>query len=291
MSWLFSRALGVESWEESCSGGEQSAQSSATPTPQAYWSPGKTTDTCYRFRSGMTCEHLTADRGADVLTSFRAAFPARTSASPARAAASTPSDPASGGKCTASSPRRFRAGSSPKTLQPFALADWKTCSGRSLRSGTMRSGTVYPLPPLALPTAGTASGSWPTPTASLPTSPIAPWKEGVIWWKQSRAARHLGAIVQHPERLWPTPHGMCSPNKRRAGPSGNELGRAVNLSLWPTPTANRRDGLQSHGVNVVSGSLNPTWVEWLMGWPLGWTDLQPSATDKYRNARRKPGDF
>ncbi|MEI7673422.1 MAG: hypothetical protein WCK00_15030, partial [Deltaproteobacteria bacterium] len=25
----------------------------------------------------------------------------------------------------------------------------------------------------------------------------------------------------------------------------------------------------------IGGSLNPTWVEWLMGWPLGWTDLQP----------------
>jgi len=40
--------------------------------------------------------------------------------------------------------------------------------------------------------------------------------------------------------------------------------------------ANRRAGLQSHGVNVVSGSLNPTWVEWLMGYPLGWTDLDAS---------------
>jgi DNA (cytosine-5)-methyltransferase 1 len=23
----------------------------------------------------------------------------------------------------------------------------------------------------------------------------------------------------------------------------------------------------------TSGTLNPTWVEWLMGFPLGWTDL------------------
>jgi len=30
----------------------------------------------------------------------------------------------------------------------------------------------------------------------------------------------------------------------------------------------------------IGGSLNPTWVEWLMGWPLGWTDLKPLATDK-----------
>jgi hypothetical protein len=27
-----------------------------------------------------------------------------------------------------------------------------------------------------------------------------------------------------------------------------------------------------------AGPLNPTWVEWLMGFPTGWTDLQPSET-------------
>jgi DNA (cytosine-5)-methyltransferase 1 len=39
----------------------------------------------------------------------------------------------------------------------------------------------------------------------------------------------------------------------------------------------------------ASGSLNPTWVEWLMGWKLGWTDLKPLETDKYRNVRPLPG--
>jgi hypothetical protein len=96
--------------------------------------------------------------------------------------------------------------------------------------------------------------------------------------------------------MWPTPHGMGKPEyKRRQGPSGNELGYAVNRSLemWPTPTAwlGRRpvhangiaerfwnpdrsnelsDALAASGTR---GSLNPTWVEWLMGFPLGWTDL------------------
>ena len=59
--------------------------------------------------------------------------------------------------------------------------------------------------------------------------------------------------------------------------------------MVPTPTANRRDGLQSHGVNVVSGSLNPTWVEWLMGFPLMWTALDPSVTPSSRKSSRKSG--
>ncbi len=28
----------------------------------------------------------------------------------------------------------------------------------------------------------------------------------------------------------------------------------------------------------VIGSLNPEWVEWLMGFPIGWTDCGPSET-------------
>jgi hypothetical protein len=31
-----------------------------------------------------------------------------------------------------------------------------------------------------------------------------------------------------------------------------------------------------------NGMPNPTWVEWLMGWPMTWTVLQQSATDKFR---------
>ena len=29
----------------------------------------------------------------------------------------------------------------------------------------------------------------------------------------------------------------------------------------------------------VKGNLNPDWVEWLMGWPVGWTDLKPLSMD------------
>jgi hypothetical protein len=29
------------------------------------------------------------------------------------------------------------------------------------------------------------------------------------------------------------------------------------------------------------GQLNPEWVEWLMGWPVGLTALKPLETDKF----------
>ena len=32
----------------------------------------------------------------------------------------------------------------------------------------------------------------------------------------------------------------------------------------------------------IGGRLNPVWIEWLMGWPLGWTDLKHLETVKYQ---------
>lgn len=39
----------------------------------------------------------------------------------------------------------------------------------------------------------------------------------------------------------------------------------------------------------MCGPVNPPWAEWLMGWPLGWTDLKPSATDRFPYVPQQPG--
>jgi hypothetical protein len=35
----------------------------------------------------------------------------------------------------------------------------------------------------------------------------------------------------------------------------------------------------TYGILPTGGQLNPTWVEWLMGFPTGWTDLERSETE------------
>lgn len=40
------------------------------------------------------------------------------------------------------------------------------------------------------------------------------------------------------------------------------------------PSARSGDGLAT----VIGGSLNPTWSEWYMGFPLHWTELAASET-------------
>lgn len=56
--------------------------------------------------------------------------------------------------------------------------------------------------------------------------------------------------------------------------------------MWPTPQAS--DAWLAEAAasispewglrDAVGGLLNPTWVEWLMGYPAGWTDSEDSAT-------------
>jgi hypothetical protein len=79
------------------------------------------------------------------------------------------------------------------------------------------------------------------------------------------------------EKIWPTP--QASDNRDRGNMSDPAIqrriakGKQINLSMQVKE-------------NSYGGSLNPTWVEWLMGWPIGWTDLKPLETDKFRNVQQ-----
>jgi hypothetical protein len=66
---------------------------------------------------------------------------------------------------------------------------------------------------------------------------------------------------------------------------------------WGTPNCSGMDGgsnsrkaAKKRG-NIAeletkkTGQLNPSWVEWLMGWPIGWTDLKPSETAKFHSVQ------
>lgn len=67
----------------------------------------------------------------------------------------------------------------------------------------------------------------------------------------------------------------------------------------PTPTARDwRSGKASERTmqrnsrplsEVIGGHLNPDWVEWLMGWPIGWTASEPSEMAKFQQWLRSHG--
>jgi len=153
------------------------------------------------------------------------------------------------------------------------------------RSGLMRNGTAYQLPPLVRLTDETGSGLWRTPNSQMieAKSTVVKLSGRTPQDPQVGLADQVMAV----ERMWPTPQARDwkdGNNPKQHGRHSDSL--PVKAAMYPTPTANRRDGLQSHGVNVITGSLNPTWVEWLMGFPLGWTVLEASAMPSSRRSQK-----
>lgn len=94
--------------------------------------------------------------------------------------------------------------------------------------------------------------------------------------------------------MFPTPAAADGERGSETYMRGNPtlLGKARNL---PTPKASdHRIGMEERygpgkrrsNLNDASGGkLNPTWVEWLMGFPLGWTALAPSEMPLSRKSR------
>ena len=87
-------------------------------------------------------------------------------------------------------------------------------------------------------------------------------------WPTCPTPEHGGSLTQ---RTWPTP---STEDHKDDGP-------AV-LSRMFTPEMKTCDQrLRNFVAAQAGGQLNPTWVEWLMGFPLAWTDLGASATLSY----------
>ena len=148
-----------------------------------------------------------------------------------------------------------------RTSQTCVLEDLERFSETWPRSGMMRTGSAFQRKPLAPLTDETGSGSLPTPTVG-----------------DSKSARNSTA------------------RRNKIPPTGIHAGHTLTdfVTLWPTPTAVNNTGgaalCKWGGAGAreklrrmvtpeeLNGPLNPTWVEWLMGFPLGWTDCGPSET-------------
>ena len=122
---------------------------------------------------------------------------------------------------------------------------------------------------------------WTTPSATDGA------RGGVITEKMTGTS--LAQQIKTPAK-WRTPTVDDSSNVSRQSGAFQSLTRSVREML-PTPTvqdASNNGGPSQMERNtpplnaVAGGALNPTWVEWLMGWPLGWTDCGASGMDRFR---------
>ena len=135
----------------------------------------------------------------------------------------------------------------------FEGPEWTTFSATWPAAGTMRNGIASPRPPLVPRTSATGSSLWRTPHASDGEGGIMEMRPGTAGHYKLRD--HVQPINA---AMWPTPL-----------PSDVDGGRTTKGSLRQDETGLRQ---------MVGGQLNPTWVEWLMGFPIGWTDFERSAT-------------
>jgi hypothetical protein len=156
---------------------------------------------------------------------------------------------------------------------------WAEYSETWPRAGMTRNGKAYELPMLEHRTDESESGLWPTPDANTSTY-----------------SNHYNGFLNLREavKMWPTPssrdwksesctqefmeeresHGRGKPlswRVRYATPTKSDY-RSPNLN----PAKNGQvEPASGHALtDQIGGQLNPTWVEWLMGYPLGWTDLK-----------------
>jgi len=219
------------------------------------------------------------------LTSFLGAFPAKTSALQGEAPELTENGRDYGGKWREYLAKYDHGSHSWKTAQPLLLEGWGECSVIWPRWGMMRGGVCWELATLARPTSETAYGLWPTPTVDAATERTTKYAQG-------------GTSLSLAVKMWPTPT-VCGNYNRKGASKTSGDGLATAVKKWPTPTAhNAKEGAFPAEYNrntptlaaQAGGQLSPTWVEWLMGWPLGWTGFEPLEMAKFQAWRRSLGN-
>jgi hypothetical protein len=94
--------------------------------------------------------------------------------------------------------------------------------------------------------------------------------------------------------------GMMLNGELYRRPELEPLTKEKERSYWLTPTSRDWKGRSTRAGEVIcnqlrrlyggSGIPNPTWVEWLMGWPLGWTVCEPVETELFPNVPPTPCD-
>ena len=225
----------------------------------------------------------------------------------------------SGRSCYASWKSYSRPGWLAKTFLDFFLstAVWKStvCLLRWKLQTTNRGYCIIRLRALVPTTSGTEFSLWRTPETSqggtVSEESLQEMAQG-NWKRESGQTKQLRLQdqVRHPA-MWPTAQARDyrsgdDPNGKRAQRK-REQGWTINLNdavkMWPTPKSRdwkdgASEGTQDRhspdlgkvvGQSPQTGALNPTWVEWLMGFPPGWTE-NPTSQELQPESKTGPRD-
>jgi len=136
-----------------------------------------------------------------------------------------------------------------------------------------------------------------------PSSPesLAKYNPALYSWKTAQYSL-LGGLTEF-SGTWPR-WGMMRDGECWALTTREPRTGARESGFWPTPTVSdswfvgisretARRNIDGGGRGKTqlaavakyrggAGGLNPEWVAWLMGWPIGWTGLAPLVTDRFQ---------
>lgn len=289
-----------------------SAASRKTPTASGSSNNGSQTDTWTTLPFGTTSQPSTGDLGVDTWILLLAVSRASRTAQPGSGeelltnAISGPTPLESFGTWDPATScwRTFQASLLTGTAEPW--------SGSWPKSGMTVSGISYLRRPLVPRTSVGVGGAWPTPDANRSSyageghgpnlrEQVAV-QEGQRLWPTPKAHEHMDRNVRGNltlngmAKMWPTPKGSPEHYGR---PRDNDRGDLQAAAMtFPTPRASmhdmgtmdmsRRSGTDRKNKMVGQydptngGQLNPRWVEWLMGLPIGWVSSVPLATGSYQ---------
>jgi hypothetical protein len=255
------------------------------------------------FQSGMTSGTLTEPHGRESLTSFQADSHAKTSVQQEKARGSLANDLDYGPKWQGSFARYNPNTFLWKTRQGSLFGGLEEFSGTWPRWGTMLHGECWErktpfgvMEVRATITSVSVSGS-----LRLPTPKASDGKRGDC---PSERARNTPCLPSAIKRL-PTQTANDAEkrgnfdimNPRNGLPAAILRLRtpcASDADHWNLKTAEER---KAKGSSIrlpnqlqAGGKQSPMWTEWFMGFPIGWTDLEPLATHKFQQWFRSFSD-
>ena len=282
MSYTFLQEQGEESSAGCFSDIEPFVRSKLNLTAEKSSCNDSETASCRGSRSGTMCEPSTESRGEELQTLCAEASPAKILVLPETGQESQENDQDCGQNLHGSLAKYDPITHSLKTHQCLLFADSMQLCLTLPDWGMMRDGVLWEQTTRVRPTEESESGYWLTPTVFQ-----------VVGGKDRREKRTkyrasvgrkdtpgcLAEQVNNPQ-MWPTP--------TRRDYKGARLPETMEKTGRNADTNSLPDAVEHRG---EPGRLNPTWVEWLMGWPTGWSALKPLGMDSVVLWQQQHGIF
>lgn len=294
MAWIYLAGLedSASPWSPGCG---QSPTVKTTDTPKLYYFQGRPTEPYLLHPSGTTSElWVPITCPVPSILSMEASL-ARTSALRVAALVWLGSVRACSYTWRVLRKKSALLSSFWKTSRRYAQGDLVWSASSWPLWGTISDGRLSQPPRLA-PRISVSAGSasprtkhtWPTPQAHDAKSGN-PERVGRF------GTKHGGRNLNDEVLLWPTPTVHGNHNAPKKG-TNRGTGLSTAVKHWPTPTASMEtmsdmeqarfshsSGKRPSFKGRSGGQLNPQWVEWLMGYPIGWTELEGWATQWFRS--------